>query len=90
MTNRLVLLVDGPRAGELMPVPELALAWEVMPPFGPGALEMPLPNPVLYRFKRFHIVDRIIELGWSGPEPEPPFEALAAHLLSDGARKAMR
>lgn len=94
---RTVLLVDGPNAGQVIQADNSAEIWVVAPPPEPVSYSpdlnyeatMLLPAPTPYRLTRIAFFDRRIEVGWSGPEPEPPFRALAAHLLSGAARKAM-
>lgn len=95
---RIVLLVDGPGAGRAVTVGDFSTAYEVMPalepvtydPGNPPGTTMTVPPPVRYRFQSLNFFDRIIEVGWSAPMSQPPFEALVEHLLTPHAKKAMR
>lgn len=99
MADRLVLMVDGPRAGQLMRITEGISRWVVptAPPLVEDAEGWPLPVPdwsgmaenFVYEARVLTLFGRRIELAWSGAE-RPSDELLALHLLSTNALQASR
>ena len=100
MTDRAVLLVDGPHAGQVVRVPENVHSWVLAPPFDPADLIhnygpsvetlMRIPRSTLYQIHPCAIFGRVIEIGWSEPGYLPPNDTLAEHLLSAAAKEASR
>lgn len=100
MADRLVLMVDGPRAGQLMRMTEGISRWVVptaLPwvdaietwPVAHGQSWSGMSENFVYEARVLTLFGRRIELAWSGAE-RPSDELLALHLLSTNALQASR
>mgnify|MGYP007088351716 CR=1 FL=1 len=96
MPDRRVLLVDGPYAGKLIPMPAGITRYFLPPPYevptiftcsGPDAAMPALSDSVLYQTRVLTIFGRRMDIGWCGGAV-PADDVLAEHLLSDNAKYA--
>lgn len=94
MTDRLVLLVDGPHAGEMIRMTENCQSWvfaDAIPAMNPWPFEGDDYAFDGFKHTTYHVQDvpvfgRAIRIGWSSYPVS--MEACAEWLLSDAAKQA--
>lgn len=100
MADRLVLMVDGPHAGQLVRLSEGVSRWVVptAPPWVDAIETWPVDpdqswsgvsENFVYEARTVTIFGRQVEVAWSGAA-RPSDETLALHLLSTNALQASR